>query len=240
MIIGQPIHRQLGASKDVECLNKANASPQVAAIDQVINNLSKTWNPTGYFRTEDVQQILNVLANEAEAAGAALAAAPLSTFTAKELKAQAYEDVLRRYGDGSKPYIAAVAKARASGVAAINAPGLKTWVLASMRVISDAYVTATVLHCMQTWVRTLLDRAYDAMVTIGSVVSRIGGIALKVGQGIVDAVEATAGIAGAIIRYAPYVGAALVAYIGYVWIKRTVDQGPGSAARRVRQALLKR
>lgn len=201
------------------CLNKANASSQVRAIDAIIGNLSKNWNPTGYYRPADVQQILDMFATEAANAGAALAAAPLSTGDAADVKAQAFEDMLRKYKDRSQGYVRAIADARSAGASVINAPAFKSFVIAAMQSISDAYVTATVLQCRQSWAEKWLDKAYNAMAGIGAVAYKIIGVAAKVGAGVVNAIDTAGSIAATVIKYAPYAALGLGAYLLYGFIK---------------------
>lgn len=207
-------------SDQIACLNRANASSQVSAIDSIIGNLSKNWNPTGYFRPADVQQVLDMLATEAASAGAALAAAPLSTGDAADVKAQAFDDMLTKYKDRSVGYVQAVAAARASGATAVNAPAFKSFVIASMRSISDAYVTATVLQCRQSWAGKWLDKAYSAVASIGAVVVKIGGVALKVGESVVSAVDTAVGLAATIIKVAPYAALGVGAWLLYGYVKK--------------------
>lgn len=207
-------------SDQAACLNKANNSSQVLAIDGIINGLAKNWNPTGYFLPSDIQQVLNMLADEAAAAGAALAAAPLSTGDAESAKRQAFEDMLRKYKDRSQAYVKAITEARASGAAAVNAPAFKGFVLSAMQSISDAYVTATVLHCRQTWIEKWLDKAYRGMASIGAVVAKIGGVVLKVGQAAVNAIDTAGSIAAALVKYAPFAALGIGAYLLYGVIKK--------------------
>jgi ribosomal protein L17 len=207
-------------SDEISCLNKANASSQVMAIDNIVTNLAKNWHPTGYYRPAEVQTLLDMFATEAEQAGIALRDAPLSTSDARELKAQAFEDVARKYLDQSHGYKRAIAEARSKGSSVIDAPGLKDWVIRSMRSLSDAYLTATVLHCRQSWLEKWLDRAHRGMAAIGGAAFRILGVAANLAINVVEAAEATVGIVGKIIKYAPYVGAGLGAYLLYSFIKK--------------------
>jgi ribosomal protein L17 len=211
-------------SDEISCLNKANASSQVMAIDNIVTNLAKNWHPTGYYRPAEVQTLLDMFATEAEQAGIALRDAPLSTSDARELKAQAFKDVVRRYLDQSQAYRQALKTAKTAGSNAIDAPGLKNWVIGSMRSISDAYLTATVLHCRQSWLEKWLDRAYRGMAAIGGVAFRILGVAANLAINVVEAAEKAIGIAGVIIKYAPYVGAGLGAYLLYNFVKKKTTQ----------------
>lgn len=176
-------------SEEKACLDKANASAQVQAIDAQVESLARSWKPTGYYRPADIAKLLDTLATEAEAAGAALAGAPRSTSDAEAMIGQAFADLKRRYQEKAFVYQKALAQAQASGANVIDGPGVKNWVIASMRAISDAYVTATVLACRQSWVEAFLDRAYRAMVSIGSVAARVIGVVVKVGDTVLKAAD---------------------------------------------------
>jgi hypothetical protein len=219
---GSVVRRSLGdtTADEISCLNKANASPQVSSIDETISNLSKTWNPTGYFRPADIQQVLDMLADQAADAGAAVAGAPLSTSDAKEAKAQAFDDLMYKYKDRSVAYVKAIADAKSSGVNAINAPAFKSFVLSSMRALSDAYVVATVLECRQTWVEKWLDRAYQAIMAIAALVAKLVGIVLKVGEAAVDAADTAASILAAIVKYSPWIALGIGGYLLYGFVAK--------------------
>lgn len=202
------------------CLQRANDARQVKAIEAEISRLNTTWNPTGYYRPADVRLVINTLATAAEQAGAVLAGAPLSTATARNDKNSAVEDVRSKFGDQARYYEQSIAAATKSGVNVIDAPNLKRWVISSMQSIANVYVTASVLHCRQSWLESVLDKAYKAMAGVGSVVYRIVGVAVKVGEAVIEAVETSVGIAAVVIKYAPYGFAALVGYVGYQYMKK--------------------
>lgn len=195
-------------SDEKACLDKANGTPQVRAIDDQVTSLGRNWKPTGYFRPADIAALLAMMATEAAAAGDALAKAPRSTSDASTVIAMAFDDLKRRYQERSFVYQNALAAAQQQGANVIDAPGLKDWVIDSMRAISDAYVTATVLACRQSWIEAWLDRAYKAMVAIGAVAMRIIGVAIQVGDKVIDAATGLASL----IKYIPYAAVALGAW----------------------------
>lgn len=219
--------RALGGTYDEydlqkKCLDQANRSPQVMGIDAIISSLAKSWNPTGFYRPEDIQQLLSMFADETPKVGAAIAAAPLSTGDAQQAKDIAFGDIARKCIDRGKAYSAAIADARARGASVISAPALKSWVIASMQSISDGYVTAAVLECRQndTWLEKWVAKAYAVMVAIGAVAAKIIGVAVKVGEKVVDAIDTAGDIAAFVVKYAPYAGAALGAYLLYHFVKK--------------------
>lgn len=206
-------------SDEMACLNAANASPQVLSIDAMIDNLVRTWNPTGYFRPSEVRMVLDAMATLATKVGKVIADAPRSTATAVEIKDQAFEDILRKWKDQSLNYEAALSRAASSGSNVIDAPGLKSWVISSLRSMSDGYVAAAMLECQQGWFGAILDGAFNAMATAGAVVARALGVAKDLAVGAVKAVEKVAGITAKFIEYAPYLGLGLGAYVLYKMYK---------------------
>lgn len=207
-------------SDEVACLNRANSSAQVMAIDGLISDLNKNWRPTGYYRPADIEGMLATLAAEAQNVGAAIAAAPLSTNDAQAVKDQAFEDIMRRYKDRSQGFERALATAKQTGATAINAPGFKDFVIASMRAISDGYVTATVLQCRQSWLEGALDRSYKAMAAIGAVAYRIVGVVVQAGENIVDATETLARVVAFLAKFAPYAAVGLAGLWGYTTVRK--------------------
>lgn len=207
-------------SDEVACLNRANSSTQVASIDGLISDLNKNWRPTGYYRPAEIEGMLSTLATEAAAVGSAIAAAPLSTSDAQSIKDQAFEDILRRYKDRSQGFERALTTAKQSGATAINAPGFKDFVIASMRAISDGYVTATVLQCRQSWLEGALDRSYKAMAAIGAVAYRIVGVVVQAGENVVDATETLARALAFLAKFAPYAAVGLAGLWGYTTVRK--------------------
>lgn len=200
------------------CVDRANASSQVAAIDAQVSQLAASWRPTGYYTPAEIQSLLDVLATEAESAGAALAAAPRSTSDAEDQIAQAFDDLTRKYKDRAYAYQTAIADAKRAGANVIDGPAVKDWVISSLRAISDAYVVATVMSCMQTWVEKWLDRAYKAAVAIGAVAYRVIGVAAKVGDTIIKAADKTIDLVQTAVKYAPLI---LVGVGGYLLLQHT-------------------
>jgi hypothetical protein len=206
------LSRLANSGQETNCINQANNSSTVKSVDAQIAQLLSTWKPTGYYKATEVQQLLDVIATEAQAAGVALKNAPRSTSDAEDQIAQAFDDLMRKWQSPAQNYQNAVYAAQKSGQA-IDAPGLKDWVISSMRAISDAYVVVTVMECMQSWVEKWLSRAYSAMVAIGSVAYRVVGVAIAAGQAVVKAVETGVGILGLVAKYGPYAALGVGAWV---------------------------
>jgi len=203
---------QAAKTQETTCINQANNSSTVKAIDAQIDQLLTGWRPTGYYKVADVQQLLDAIETEAQAAGVALKNAPRSTSDAEDQIAQAFDDLMRKWQSPAQNYRVAVAGAQKSGLA-IDAPGLKDWVINSMRAISDAYVVVTVMECMQTWVEKWLSRAYNAMVAIGAVARKIIGVVIKIGEEVYHAAEKTGDFLKFLVTYGPYAALGVGAWV---------------------------
>lgn len=167
----------LETKAELNCLNQANASPSVAAIDAKTEDLARNWKPTGFYKPSEVQSILTSLLVANTQARAVLGTAPLSTGDAQTMIKQAHA-YLDRNQERAKIYQTALANAASSGTTVIDAPGLKDWVLKSMVNISQAYVTAAVLSCRSTW----LDTAANVITGIWNTAKRVVGIIIKAGD----------------------------------------------------------
>lgn len=197
-------------SQAQQCVNRANASPTVSSIDSQIANLASTWKPTGYYTVAEMQSLVTVLESQAQAAGAALAGAR-SIPGSEDAINQAFDDLIRKWQVPAKNYSDAIVQAKAQGLRAIDAPDAKDWVIRSMQAISDAYVTVTVMYCMQTWVESWLTKAYNAMRTIEDVVRKVVGVLIEIGEKVLDA----GGHAIDLIKYLPYAALGIAGWVIY-------------------------
>lgn len=208
------------SNDDLRCINVANASPQVASIEAEISRLVTSWRPTGYYRPAEVQTLLDTLATQAAAAGAAVAAAPMplsmdvSTYVTN--KREAMNDMLSRYQARATVYQQALATARSSGANVIDAPGLKDWVISSMLSIANAYTLVAFLHCQDSWIGV----AFRAIAAIGAVAYRILGVAYDAAALVVKAADGAINLAGLVIKYGPVAAVGLGAYVLYNMMKK--------------------
>ena len=203
------------SAEQVRCINKANSSRQVQAIESQIRTLRSTWNPTGFYRPADIAMVVDKIRDAAAEAGKALAAAPLSTRDAESLKREEFRDADRKIVTPSKFYLDAVAKARSTGADAISAPGFKEYVLKAMQSIANVYVAATVLHCRQTWVEKYLDKAYRAIVSLGGVVAGVLGVAGDLTKNLLNLGRAGFDFIVWLTKYAPYIGVGVGGWFVY-------------------------
>lgn len=213
----------MGSSDVQPCIDQANASSTVASIDAQVEGLAKNWHPTGFFRPADITTMLGILRDQAADAGAAVASVGkglLANENVASLKRQAHADMLRVVIDRGKAYEQAVAKANAQNASAVNAPAFKDFVIKAMRSISDAYVIASVIDCIAGAPLRWLNKAYSVLASIAAAAARIIGVAVKIGEGVIDAVDTAGDITAFAIKYAPYAAAAVGAYMLYNLVKK--------------------
>lgn len=172
------IKYQLGIPSDeLACLQTANASARVMEIDGRIEDLAKNWNPTGFYTPDDVTKIYNEVTENISKAHAALNTAMMSTSDAGRQvnQARAY---LTRSTERGAIYPKVIAEARQKGIAVLDSPGLKTWVLQSLVNVSQAYTTVEALACQASW----LDYAAAAISKAWAVIKKIVGVVIRVGE----------------------------------------------------------
>lgn len=203
------------SEEQVRCINKANNSSQVRAIEGEISRLRQSWNPTGYFRPADILGVVAKIKDAAATAGAALAKAPLSTGDAEAMKREAFRDAEAKIAGEGMFYEDGARSAAQAGKGAVYAPAFKRWVLGSMQQIANVYVTATVLHCRQTWVERYLDEGYKAISKLGGYVAGILGVAGDVIKNAAGLIPKGFGLLAFILEYAPYAAAGLGAWFVY-------------------------
>lgn len=191
-------------AEQMRCLDQANNSSQVKAIDAKIEDLARTWNPTGVYTSPDVVKLYTALESATDQARAALASAPLSTGDAKEVIGNAVA-----YLDNNDRRIAAYKAAVAtSGGAKIPAPDLKRELLKSLVNVSHAYTTVAVLACRTTW----LDRAYAVIDRVIQIAKSVVGTIVQIGEKVAKAIIAPLDIIGWLGRH-PYVPVGIAAII---------------------------
>jgi hypothetical protein len=217
----QPRTERLGDAyaDQMACLNKANNSLQVVAMDKVISDLNTGWRPTGYYAPDDLQAVIAVLEDSAEKVGKAIAAAPIPWFSpdAESMKREAFNDILAKWRDRGAYFKQELAKARAAGAKVINAPGAKDWVISSMRAMSDGYTTAAMLSCQTSSFQSIVEGGYRVMAKIGEVVWGVGSTVVNVAEGVWDASKDAFRVVGFLLKFLPYAAIGLGGYLAFVY-----------------------
>lgn len=171
-------------SQGQQCIDVANQT--VAPFDAKIDDLVKTWNPTGFYTASEIRDLVGDTMRVVAQAQGAVDAARAEPNASQDSTMRATDD-LARAGSRSLDYLSAANAADANGLRVVNAVGLKRWVTDTLATASSAIVTASVIGCLQPWWVSALAAfqvAFDmvwllAKRTLGAVLA-IGETALKI------------------------------------------------------------
>ncbi len=165
-------------SEEMACLNTANASAKVQQIDGRIEDLAVNWQPTGFYKPDQLKTIYNEVTLRIAEANSALNTAMLTSTSDAVRQVNQARAYLNRATERGTVYARALTQAAATGVQVLDSPGLKNWVLQSLVNVSQAYTTVGVLACQSSW----LDYVAAAITKAWQVIKAIVGVAVKIGE----------------------------------------------------------
>lgn len=160
-----------------QCLDQANT--QLAPLDAKIDDLVKTWKPTGFYTSDDVRTLVSGTMATVRQAQASLDQITLSGAQESILRAT---DDLARAGQRALDYLQAANDADAKGLRTINAVGLKRWVTDTLAAASSAMVTAATIACIEPWWLSAVAAFQQAFDAIWMVAKRVVGAVLAIGE----------------------------------------------------------
>jgi len=168
-----------GKSPEGECVAQANAD--VAPFDAKIDDLTRTWNPTGFFAPQDIRDLVSATMSTVTQAQAALDSARSEPNASQDRILSSTND-LARAGGRSLDYLDAARNADAQGLRLVNAPGLKRWVTDTLATASSAMVTASVIACLKPWWVVALSGFQGAFDVVFSLAKRTVGAVIAIGE----------------------------------------------------------
>lgn len=199
------------------CIEQANAD--LKPFDDRINELARTWNPTGFYTVPEIRQLVGSTIAVIYKGQGAIDTAASSVNTFGDSLTRATSD-LQRQVDRSLDYLDAANKAEAAGTRLVNAPGLKRWVLDANASASSAMTTAAVVGCMSpAWASVV--QAYRDMFDVMIATTRATGAAL------LTAGEAVVKTAVSAYDAVPYVKLGLGALGAWLVYDRLIRGGRG-------------
>jgi hypothetical protein len=160
-----------------QCLDQANA--QVAPFEGKIADMDKTWNPTGFYTPADLRQVVSSTLSVVQQGYAALSQAMQQASSSSLNEANAE---LSKASGNSMDYLNAAKEAESKGVATVNAPGLKRWVISTMQSASNAIVAGAVTSCMEPWWLSAVAAFQQAFDVAWQVIKQVAGAVLKLGE----------------------------------------------------------
>lgn len=174
----------LNQVRDRKCLDQANAD--MAPFDAKIDDMVKTWKPTGFYTPDDLRTIIQQTLTVTNQAYDALTQVAQDVVGGDDSVMRATSD-LGTAGQRSLDYLSAATQAEQAGLRLVNAPGLKRWVTDTLATTSSAMVTASVVSCQSSWwinalstYQMVFDKAKAVVVRIVGSVLAIGETALKI------------------------------------------------------------
>lgn len=200
-----------GSDTQTGCAQGADQA--LASLGGLTSDLQKTWNPTGYYDSKTLRSLVathqQMMTQGYSAISQALGNRPTQD-NADLLNSN--KDALDQVAAQAQNYIAAANDADAKNITAIEAQGLKAWVLDSIDATYNAAHAAYVVSCMQPW-------WFGTYQTLSSVASAfygaakaIVGLGLKVGQATLKAIEGTFDLISFATTYGPYIAAGVLAW----------------------------
>jgi len=171
------------AAQNAECLTAANA--QSAQLLAKASDVSKNWNPTGLYERDQIQRIVQLTLSMLASGSSTLDKATAEPMApgARDALAIKRSAVQRKMSD-ALTYTAAIGKAMQSGIAVIDAPGLKAWVVNSMIVAADSITAAYYVSCQTPWWVSALAAFQKAFDAVWGVVKQVAGVAAELGQAV--------------------------------------------------------
>jgi hypothetical protein len=182
-----------GGSPEGQCVDAANQA--LAPFDAKIDDIAKNWNPTGFYTSADIRNIVGQTLAVVRQSQAAVNAAAAEPNASQDSVMRASSD-LGRKGQASLDYLQAANDADAQGLRVINAPGFKRWITDTLAVASSGMVTASVIGCITPWwvgalaaFQSVFDPLYALLKQFVGAVIAIGETALKVAAGLPEAAD---------------------------------------------------
>lgn len=167
---------------DRACLASANQA--VANMDNAVYDLAGNWNPSGIYTLQQLDAIIGsvfaMITNATQTVDKAIA----------EPMAQGDRDALimnrtrarNRVGVDGIKFVNASRDAKAKGIELIDAPGLKRWIMGSMRDAAECIVGVQYVMCARPWFVGALQGFMAVFNAVYSVARAIVGVAYDVAK----------------------------------------------------------
>jgi hypothetical protein len=189
----------------------ADADQAVGSMDAQIADLERTWNPTGFFTADQMTTVIATTGNYMNAARDQMTAALQSVNirdSGKEASAAAFDramESMQAASDKMNLFATAVTKARQTGTRAIDAPGLKVWVLQAMRASKELARAAAFANCNKNVFERFIRAVNDLLDRAIEIIKKIIGIVIAAGEKVIDVAGDFFGLLISMLKFAPYV-----------------------------------
>ncbi len=158
----------------LKCITDANAAPKIKQVDDYVDMIAKTWNPTGFYTPKEIGSAAGTVVGNLIATLAFVQASPNPyEVPSRDSDVAIQVGELQQWIDKGQPFLLAAQ----SGTNVVNAPGFKRWVIASLQQMSAAMVVRSVLECSLDIIDTLssmVDAVWSAIKFIGNLIVKAG------------------------------------------------------------------
>ena len=198
------------------CAGDADAS--VADMEAQISDVDRTWNPTGFYTPDQIRTVILQTNDYATVAINQMISALQSTNIDSEGKEASKREFDSSYKDifatleKANAYLVAANQAEEKGLRAVDAPGLKLWVLQAMRDSKKLARAAAFIECNVSTFERFVRAVNNALDKLISVIKKIVGVVLEYGEKAAKVAFDFFGLLATLLKYAPY---ALIAGGGY-------------------------
>lgn len=213
----------IGKARELACGVDADSS--VGQMDAQINDVERTWNPTGFFTPDQVRTVVletNAYGNTAVNQMIA-AITNVDSFEDKRGSQAAFDDARGSFFETMQRgtlFLAAANKAEGEGKA-VDAPGLKIWVVQAMKESRKMSRAAAFIACNISTFERFVRAVNAALDKLIDVIKAIVGVVLAAGQKAISVAGDFFGLMLGLLKYLPYVA---VAGGGYYLYRRYQDR----------------
>lgn len=197
--------------------------PPSSAYTQMLqkaNELDASWNPTGLYTWQDMADVVDAvvkLAGQASSAAIQFYSGN-STPGAKDRVRAAYESY-NKIAAQAVNYVESWKQAKAAGKP-IAAPGFKRWVIDDLKAAAALIRAIDVEACNAPWWLNTVVSISGFFIGVTNVARRVVGVALKVGEGALVAVERSGDILSFVLKIAPFAAVGIGGLLLYRKLKR--------------------
>jgi hypothetical protein len=174
---------KIRGSEQQQCINQANQA--VAPLDAKIDDLVRTWQPTGFYTSADIRDLIGATMQVVAQAQAVVDQAAAEPNASQDSVMRATND-LARAGGRSIDYLDAARTADQQGLRVINAVGLKRWVTDTLASASSAVVTGSVIGCLRPWWVGALAVFQQVFDVAWAVAKRLVGVVVAAGETVLE------------------------------------------------------
>ena len=192
--------------------------PDTSSMTSKMSDLQANWNPTGTYAPNDLAALVNKVL--------AMIAVPYTQVAVMQTSGSGPTldtAVLSDVATQGQAYLADVQTAKAQGNNAINAPGLKVWVLGAFSAAINMMNTIGSAACERPFWSSALASFESAVADVWNFAKSVGGLALDLAKAAYNTTAEAIGFIGWLVKWAPWIaGGLLVAGVGfYIWNHRT-------------------